>query len=53
MLDKMVAGMALQSADFISNLQPLIAAKKAEFAKSEFAQMIQKIESDETEQEIS
>jgi hypothetical protein len=40
MLDRMVAGMTLESADFIKNLQPLIAAKKLDLAKSEFSQII-------------
>lgn len=44
MLDKLVAGMQLKSEDFITNLKPLIEAKKAELAKSEYAKMIDNLE---------
>ncbi len=45
MLDKLVAGMSLKSEDFIANLKPLILAKKAELEKSEYAKMIDSLDS--------
>lgn len=44
MLDKLVEGMKLKPEDFIQNLKPLIEAKKAELAKSEYANLIETIE---------
>jgi hypothetical protein len=44
MLDKLVAGMQLKSEDYITNLKPLLEAKKAELNKSEFANLIANIE---------
>jgi hypothetical protein len=44
MLDKLVQGMTLSANDFIANLKPLIENKKAQLAKSEFANIIQEIE---------
>ncbi len=45
MLDKLVAGMSLKSEDFIANLKPLILSKKAELEKSEYAKMIDSLDS--------
>ena len=47
MLEKLVQGMTLDAKDFIANLKPLIENKKAQLAKSEFANIITEIESEQ------
>ena len=50
MLDKVVAGMTLSPEDFITNLKPLLEAKRAELGKSEYSYIISQLEVEEDQQ---
>ena len=47
MLDKLVEGMTLSPEDFITNLKPLLEAKRAELGKSEYSNIISQLEVEE------